>query len=137
MLFEYTTSPAIPSLKIGSPLVDITLYYAGREITVPALVDSGSDISIFPYEVGLQLGFVWEEQITPVPLGGVFENVPACAVLVRGEIPGLPASALVCAWAKMPGRKSRVILGQMNFFRQYKITFEGYKNAFDISPRPS
>jgi hypothetical protein len=58
------------------------------------------------------------------------KGVPAYGVLVRGEIPGLSAKALVFAWAKT---SCRVILGQMNFFQQYRVMFEGYENAFDIS----
>lgn len=131
MLFEYTPFPGLPC---GRPLVDMNLCYAGTDITVPALVDSGADFSVFPYDVGLGLGLVWEEQTLPVSLGGMLKGVPAVGVLVRGEIPGLPDKALVFAWAQT---SCRVILGQMNFFQQYKVTFEGYDNAFDISPRTS
>jgi hypothetical protein len=113
-------------------MVNINLFYAGADITVPALVDSGADFSVFPYEVGLELGFVWEEQTLSVPLGGMLKGVPAVGVLVRGEIPGLPEKALVFAWAKT---SCRVILGQLNFFQQYRVTFEGYENAFDISAK--
>ncbi len=137
MLFEYTVPPTLPAFKLGYPLVDMNLYCAGCEIMVPALVDSGSDVSILSYDVGLELGFMWEEQTAPVSLGGILANVPAYAVLVRGEISGLPEKALVCAWVKMASRKSRVILGQMNFFQQFKVTFEGYNNTFDISAKPS
>lgn len=131
MLFEYTLFPGLPS---GRPIVNINLFYAGTEITVPALVDSGADFSVFPYDVGLRLGLMHEEHAIPVPLGGVLKGVPAVGALVRGEIPGLPEKALVFAWAKT---SCRVILGQMNFFQQYKVTFEGYDNAFDISARSS
>ncbi len=136
MLFEYTVPPDLPAFTMGFPLIDINLYYAGREILVSALVDSGSDVSILSYEVGLELGFVWEQQTAPVFLGGIFANVPAYAVLVRGEIAGLSDRALVCAWARIASSKSRVILGQMNFFQQYKVTFEGYNKTFDISDKP-
>jgi hypothetical protein len=136
MLFEYTVPPNLPAFNMGFPLVEITLYYAGHEIIVPALVDSGSDVSILSYEVGVALGLVWEEQTVPVSLGGILANVPAYAVLVRGEIAGLPEKALVCAWAQITSSKSRVILGQMNFFQHYKVTFEGYNNTFDISAKP-
>lgn len=61
MLFEYTVPPHFPAFKPGFPLVDINLYYAGREIMVPALADSGSDVSILSYEVGLELGLYWDK----------------------------------------------------------------------------
>ncbi len=129
MLFDYTPFSGLPC---GRPMVNINLFYAGNDMTAPALVDSGADFSVFPYDVGLQLGLVWEEQTLPVPLGGMLRGVPAFGVLVRGEIPGLPEKALVFAWAKT---SCRVILGQLNFFQQYRVTFEGYDNAFDISQK--
>lgn len=137
MTFDYIHIPTLPDWTSGRPLVDIQLYHAGYELTVPVLVDSGADISMMPYDIGLELGFIWEEQTYPIDLGGMMRGVPAFAVLVRGEIAGLPEKALVFAWAQKSSSECRFVLGQMNFFQQYKVTFEGYKNTFDISSRPS
>ena len=87
--------------------------------------------------LGRQLGLVWEEQTMPLHLGGMLAEVPAVAVLVRGEVSGLPPAALVMAWVKETRYKIRPVLGQLNFFRQYKITFEGYHETFDISVKPA
>ncbi len=135
MLFDYTAPP--PGALFGKPLVPIALCHDGHEITVSALVDSGATISILPYETGLQLGFAWEERTIPLCLGGVLKSIPAVAVLVNGCIAGLPETPLVMAWVAETQHPVRPILGQLNFFQQYKITFEGYKNTFDICTRPS
>lgn len=135
MKFSYTRPPGLPDNIAGMPFVRINLYYAGREITWPALVDSGSTTSILPYDVGLQLGLVWGEYTQPVILGGIYKNVQACSVLLRGEIPGLPETGLGFAWIEKPSSEARLLLGQTNFFQRFKVTFEAYKDTFDISPK--
>ena len=83
MLFEYTPFPGIPC---GRPMVNINLFYAGSNLTASALVDSGADFSVLPYDVGLQLGLVWEEQTLPVPLGGMLRGVPAYPLYISGNL---------------------------------------------------
>jgi hypothetical protein len=135
MRFDYAAPP--PGALYGKPLVTIALSHAGHEITVSALVDSGATISILPYEEGRQLGLVWKEQTIPLHLGGPLKGIPAVAVLVDGHISGLPETPLVMAWVAKTEHLIRTILGQVNFFQQFKITFEGYTNTFDICPKPS
>ena len=135
MLFDYTAPP--PGALCGKPLVTIALSHNGHKVTVSALVDSGATISILPYDVGCQLGFVWEERTIPIHLGGPLNGIPAVAVLVDGHISGLPETSLVMAWVAETQHPIRPILGQLNFFQHYKITFEGYTNRFDISTKPS
>jgi len=135
MRFDYTAPP--PGALFGKPLMTMTLCHDGHEITVSALVDSGATISLLPYEMGRQLGFVWKEQTIPLQLGGPLKGIPAVAVLVNGQISGLPETPLVMAWVAKTEHPIRPILGQVNFFQQYKITFEGYTNTFDVCPKPS
>ena len=135
MIYHYTRSPAYPELRGGLPLVDIALYHEGHNCSVTALVDSGAAMSVLPYDIGLELGLVWEEQTIPVDIGGVLKQTPAYGILVRGELAPLPSVALVFAWIRQTSREVRTILGQTNFFQQYKVTFEGYNNTFEISPR--
>ncbi|QTA85705.1 hypothetical protein [Desulfonema magnum] len=56
------------------PFIEIALYHGGHKITVPALVDSGAAMSVLPYDTGLELGLVWEEQTVPVDVGGVLKD---------------------------------------------------------------
>ena len=51
------------------PVIEISLYHAGYEVTIPAVVDTGAMVSVLPYDVGMQLGFLWEEQTIPIALG--------------------------------------------------------------------
>jgi len=132
--FDYAAPP--PGALYGKPLVTLSLSHADYEVTVSALVDSGATISILPYDMGCQLGLVWQEHTIPLQLGGSLKGIPAVAVLVNGHISGLPEAPLVMAWVAETEHSILPILGQINFFQQFKITFEGYTNAFDIGPKP-
>ncbi|MBD3306305.1 hypothetical protein GF348_07995 [candidate division KSB3 bacterium] len=60
----------------------------------------------------------------------------AFSVLVRGEIAGFSAVALGFSWIDKTSDEARLLLGQMNFFQRFKVTFEAYKRTFDISLCP-
>jgi hypothetical protein len=136
MRCPYSRPAALPQFMAGRPLVPISLYHAGYEETWPALVDSGATFSVLPYDIGLQVGFVWGEKAEPFALGGIYKNMQAIMVLVRGEIAGLPPMALGFAWVEKSSDDVMLILGQTNFFQRFKVTFEAYHEAFDISPLP-
>ncbi len=136
MKFNYTRPAMLPPIMPGLPLVPLNHYHAGYDITYPALVDSGATLSILPYDMGLELELVWKEQTHPVTLGGIYKEMEAFMVLVRGEISGLPPTALVFAWVNKSHDEVRLIVGQTNFFQRFKVTFEAYSETFDISPKP-
>jgi len=131
MKYHYTRSPPFPHLRGGLPLIEIALYHGDHKKTVSALLDSGAAMSVLPYDTGLELGLAWEKQTVPVDVGGVLKNTPAYGVLVRGEISHLPP----VAWVHRTSDEIRTILGQMNFFQHYRITFEAYNEIFEITPK--
>ena len=51
------------------PYMPITLQLQGRSLSVSALLDTGSAVNVLPYEAGVQLGAVWEQQTTTVRYG--------------------------------------------------------------------
>ena len=44
------------------PYLPLTLTNGKRSIEVIALLDTGASVNVLPYEIGLQLGAVWENQ---------------------------------------------------------------------------
>jgi hypothetical protein len=46
------------------PQLPLTLAYRDELVSVIALLDTGASVNVLPYNVGLQLGAVWEEQTT-------------------------------------------------------------------------
>ena len=132
MTYQYTQSPSFPGGML--PLVDISLYYAGHEVSTTALVDSGAMVSVLPYDLGLELGFRWDEQTIPLQLSGGVKSL-AYAVLVRGELVGLPPVALAFAWSQQTSDRIRIVLGNLNFFQRFDVHFYGHRKIFEIEPR--
>ncbi|WP_367275296.1 hypothetical protein [Microcoleus sp. CAWBG58] len=45
-----------------APYLPIILSYRNQSIEVMGLLDTGATMNVLPYEIGLQLGAVWDEQ---------------------------------------------------------------------------
>lgn len=45
------------------PLLPITLQNGGQQRESYGLLDTGADVNVLPYELGLDLGCVWEDQL--------------------------------------------------------------------------
>jgi len=131
--FDYIE--ADPSLGPASalPYAPIALQFGGREIRVSALVDSGATLNVLPYDVGLQLGAVWERQTVPVRLGGNIADSEARAIVVLGRIGRFAPVRLAFAWTR--SNRVPVILGQTNFFMEFDIRFCRSQLFFEIKPR--
>jgi len=134
MRFEYSSIEYFPGLQASLPFVPISLFHAGHEIVREALVDSGSMVSVLPYDIGLALGLVWEEQTLAVDLVGVLKDAPAYGVLLRGQIADYPAAGLVFGWTRKTSQDVPIILGEMNFFKQFHVHFYGNDDYFVIEP---
>ena len=126
MIYEYTND---------LPIVTVNLYHAGQTISIQAVVDSGAMVSVLPYEYGIELGYIWEEQTLPVRLGGAGQGIPAYGVLARGEIPGMPPVALAFAWTRKTHDEIRPLLGYTNFFQQFKVILTAYTHHFEVIPK--
>ncbi|MCP4107230.1 MAG: hypothetical protein GY749_17090 [Desulfobacteraceae bacterium] len=55
--------------------------------------------------------------------------------LIRGELAGLSPVALAFAWTRKTSHEIRTLLGNTNFFQQFKVTFEACDNSFEIASR--
>jgi len=71
------------------PTIPITLSYANFSISANALLDSGSTVNLLPYDIGLQLGAIWEEQIVRLPLAGNLAKVESRGLFVDVQIGSL------------------------------------------------
>ena len=59
------------------PQLPLSLTYRGSSVEVSALLDTGASVNVLPYNVGIQLGAVWEEQTISVTLAGNLASVEA------------------------------------------------------------
>jgi hypothetical protein len=79
------------------PTIAITLSHAGFSVSANALLDTGSAVNLLPYDIGLQLGAIWEEQTIRLPLAGNLARVEARGVFVYVQIGNLEAVRLAFA----------------------------------------
>jgi hypothetical protein len=111
----------------------ITLRHGTHEVTVTGLLDTGSTVNVLPYPLGLQLGFVWEQQPTRVYLTGSLARLPARGVIASGHVASFPPVELAFAWTQSP--EVPMILGQVNFFMEFDVCFFRSQAAFEVNPK--
>ncbi|MBD2182530.1 aspartyl protease family protein [Aerosakkonema funiforme] len=112
------------------PTIPITLSHAGFSVSANALLDTGSAVNLLPYDIGLQLGVIWEEQTVRLPLAGNLAKVEARGVFVYVQIGNLEAVRLAFAWAQ--SSQVPLILGQTNFFREFDVCFQRSRCTIEI-----
>ncbi|MDJ1170040.1 hypothetical protein PMG71_11435 [Roseofilum sp. BLCC_M154] len=115
------------------PCVPITLGYRDSVGEFWGLLDTGSSLNVLPYDVGLELGAVWEEQTLSIALAGNLSPVESRALAVVGQIGNFPPVPLAFAWAK--SNDPPIILGQLNFFMEFDVCFYRSQLAFELSPK--
>ncbi|WP_238393430.1 hypothetical protein [Myxacorys almedinensis] len=112
------------------PYVPLALTLGDRSLEVTALLDTGASVNVLPYEIGLQLGAVWENQTISIPLSGNLARSDSRGLVVAGTIAQFPSVLLGFAWTEM--RDTPVILGHMNFFAEFNVCFYRHELAFEI-----
>ncbi len=123
------------SLGLSStmPYLPLTLTYKNRSVEIMALLDTGASVNVLPYEVGLQLGAVWEEQTVPVQLSGNLARLEARGLVLSATVAEFSPVLLAFAWTE--SREAPLILGQMNFFSEFDVCFYRADLAFEVRPR--
>ena len=133
--FAYTATAQRPNDPM--PRLAMTLIYKGRAIEVVGLLDTGAMVSVIPYHIGLALGATWHEQTRPMPLGGSIGHLEARGIILLAAHPQLTPKAPVKAPVELGFAWTRseevpVIFGQANFFKTFRVCFNGAQGIFDI-----
>ncbi len=134
---RYSFTERIDSLgrSIIMPYLPLTLILGDRSIEVTALLDTGASVNVLPYELGIQLGAVWENQTVFIPLSGNLARSNSRGLVVSAAIAEFPLVLLAFAWTEL--RDAPVILGHMNFFAEFDVCFYRHELAFEICLRES
>lgn len=127
---ERYDSSGVPEI---APCLPLTLTYRGYSQEVLGLLDTGASVNVLPYELGLQLGAVWEEQTLILRLGGNLAAMEARGIIICATVAQFPSVDLAFAWTKT--NNVPVLLGQMNFFREFNVCFYGSQLCFEIFPK--
>jgi hypothetical protein len=113
------------------PMIPVTLNHAGSSVSANALLDTGSTVNLLPYDMGLQLGAIWEEQTVRLPLAGNLARVEARGLFVHVQVGSLEPVRLAFAWAQ--ASQMPLIFGQTNFFREFDVCFQRSRHTIEIT----
>ena len=133
MRFQYSTSDPAQDEFDSLPRISLTLRYNNQQVDVHGLVDSGSTVSVLPYEIGLKLGARWDDRKANLRLAGNLGKSPAMPLSTMATIGDFALVQLVFAWVK--AANAPLILGQTNFFIAFDVHFYRSRLEFEIEPK--
>jgi hypothetical protein len=114
------------------PYLPLSLVNGNYEIEVLGLMDTGATVNVMPYQVGLDLGAVWEDQTTTLRLSGNLAHWEARALIVTAKVEGFDDIRMAFAWTQ--SEQTPLILGQINFFMAFNVCFFRENLSFEIDP---
>jgi hypothetical protein len=133
MRFKYSTASPSQNEFDSLPRVPLLLRQGDRVVETIGLVDSGATINVLSYEIGLQLGSIWDERKAILRLTGNLGNQQAIPFTLVAQIGEFEPVKLVFAWTNSP--IAPLILGQTNFFLEFDVCFYRSKSEFEIQPK--
>lgn len=116
----------------AAPLLPLTLTMRGNSLQTMGLLDTGASVNVLPYSIGLQIGAVWEQQTVSLRLAGNLGPVAARGLVVQAKVAQFRTVDLAFAWVQT--NDVPVLLGQMNFFREFDVCFYRSELAFEVRP---
>jgi hypothetical protein len=131
--FSFTERTDSLGRSVILPYLPLTLSSGNASVEVMALLDTGASVNVLPYEIGIQLGAVWEAQTISVQLSGNIGRNEARGLVLSGMVAQFSPVLLAFAWTQT--RDAPVILGHMNFFAEFNVCFYRHESAFEIQPR--
>lgn len=88
---------------------------------------------MLPFDVGQQLGAVWDELTTAVQLTGNLAQQEARVLVVSATVGKFAPVRLAFAWTK--SNSVPVLLGQVNFFMEFDVCLFRARSRFEIKPK--
>lgn len=117
------------------PFLPITLAYQERSATTLGLLDTGATVNVLPYQLGVELGAVWEQTTTTLQLTGNLAQFEARVLVVSATVMQFEPVRLVFAWTQ--ATSVPLLLGQVNFFMEFDVCFYRSQLSFEIRPKNS
>jgi hypothetical protein len=113
------------------PQMPFTLTFGSKSRNVIGLLDTGADVNVLPYQFGVELGAVWEDQKPLTRLSGNLGGYEARGILTVATIDNFSPVELVFAWTR--SENVPFLLGQMNFFLEFNVCFYRSQGFFEIN----
>ena len=134
MRFQYASVDYTQHKSDSLPRLPFVLHHNAQIINVAGLVDSGATINVLPYQYGIQLGLVWNDQQATIRLAGNLNGVMAQPAFLMAQVGDFPLVRLAFAWSQ--SNNVPLILGQVNFFMEFDICFYRSQLEFEITQKP-
>lgn len=115
------------------PYLPLSLSNGNKSMEVMALLDTGASVSVIPYEIGIQLGAIWENQTLAIPLSGNLARSESRGLILSGTVGQFAPVPLAFAWTL--ATDVPVILGHMNFFAEFNVCFYRNESVFELHPK--
>ncbi|MFN8498184.1 MAG: hypothetical protein U0641_10045 [Anaerolineae bacterium] len=115
------------------PQLPLVLKHHDRTVTTSGLLDTGALVNVLPYQTGVDLGAVWEEQTVPSYLTGNLARYEARALLLEAVVGRFEQAQLIFAWTQ--ANEVPLLLGQVNFFMEFDVCFYPSELTFEVRPR--
>ncbi len=131
--FPFTDAKPGPPGSSLMPLLPVVLSKGERQRDAVGLLDTGAAVNVLPYSLGEQLGFIWDEEKTPLALSGNLARLPARGIIVSGTVGPFAPVRLVFAWTQADDVP--LLLGQMNFFLEFEVCFFRARAEFELKPK--
>lgn len=112
------------------PLLPVSLKGPGTAVESLALVDSGADVNVLPWSLGLRLGFPWNPNKATLRVLGAADRAAAMPVLVPITLGDFPPLTQAFAWCQSDDVP--LVLGQTNFFMEFDICFFRSQLEFSV-----
>jgi hypothetical protein len=112
------------------PYLPLTLSLDGQSLNTEGLLDTGASVNVLPYELGAQLGLIWENETLSVVLAGNLARFEARAVVVDAQVSSFSRVNLAFSWTQ--ATDVPLILGQANFFFEFEVCFFRARSEFEI-----
>lgn len=131
--FPYRSLGSAPGEVILRPRLPVILSFHGVSQQAEGLLDTGADVNVLPYPLGLALGADWNAARTGIRLSGNLANFDTRGLLVSASIADFPPVTLAFAWTR--SERVPLIFGQTNFFAEFDVSFFQSRNLFEVMPR--
>lgn len=124
-----------PALGAASllPYLPLTLVFQQSAVPVMGLVDSAASVNVLPYDIGQQLGAVWDQQTTVVQLTGSLAQQEARVLIATATVGKFAPVRLAFAWTK--SNAVPILLGQVNFLMEFDVCLYRARSVFEIKPK--
>ena len=109
------------------PLARVKLVNENMETTADMYVDSGADITLIPYSVGIALGFSLKPEDEIRRIGGVGGG--KISIVVRWVKLRIGSRELNVRVAWCMSEDVPLILGRLDIFDKFNVLFEGGKKT--------